>query len=111
MFRSLTAASSALLPTAAVASTETPSAAANVAGPIASARITLKAAVAVAEKHANGKAVRAQCEKQKDGSWIYDVEVKADTRVTHVKVDPDKGAVAASTADQADHDDDGDKAD
>ena len=36
------------------------------------------AAVAAAEKHAGGKAIRAEFEKGKDGRWTYDVEVAAD---------------------------------
>jgi uncharacterized membrane protein YkoI len=103
MFRSLL--------TTAAASAETAGAKANDAGPIASAKISLDAAVGIAEKHVNGKAVRAEYEEQKDGRSVYDVEVKADNAVSDVKVDPDKGAVIASTADQADADNDGDKAD
>lgn len=111
MLRSLTTACAALLLTTALASAETTTKDANDAGPIASAKISLDTAIGIAEKHANGKAVRAEYEKQKDGSWVYDVEVKADAAVSDVKVDPDKGTVIASKVDQADDDDDGDKAD
>jgi uncharacterized membrane protein YkoI len=84
---------------------------ANDAGPVASAKISLDAAVAVAEKHVQGKAVRAEYEKQKQGSWLYDVEVSTGSKVFDIKVDADKGTVIASTEDPADADDDGDKAD
>ncbi|MGY4435027.1 hypothetical protein ACVWWO_007504 [Bradyrhizobium sp. F1.13.1] len=73
--------------------------------------LTLDAAVGVAEKHVNGRAVLAEYERQKDGRWVYDVEVKTDTTVSDVQIDPDKGTVIASKVDQADDDDDGDKAD
>jgi uncharacterized membrane protein YkoI len=111
MFRSLPAVCTALLLTTAAASAETAGAKANDAGPITSAKISLDAAVGIAERHVNGKAVRAEYEKQKDGRWVYDVEVKADNAVSDVKVDSDEGTVIASTADQVDDDDDGDKAD
>lgn len=111
MLRSLSAACTALLLTTAVVSAETATTKDNDAGPIASAKISLDAAVGVAEKHVNGKAVRAEYERQKDGRWVYDVEVKTGTAVSDVKVDPDKGTVIASKVDQADGDDDGDKAD
>lgn len=90
---------------------ESPKSQANDAGPVASARISLDAAIAAAEKHVQGRAVRAEYEKQKEGSWVYDVEVSAGSKVFDVKVDADKGTVIASTADRADTDDDGDKPD
>lgn len=83
----------------------------NDAGPVGSAKVSLDAAVAVAEKHVQGKAARAEYEKQKGGQWVYDVEVVAGAKVFDVKVDADKGTVIASNEDQADADDDGDKAD
>lgn len=83
----------------------------NDAGPIAQAKISMGAAVAAAEKHANGKAVRAEYEQGKDGRWAYDVEVTSGTDVFDVKVDPDAGTVVASTKDAVDSDDEGDKAD
>jgi uncharacterized membrane protein YkoI len=80
----------------------------NDAAPVASAGVSLGAAASAAEQHVKGKAVRAEYEKQKDGQWVYDVEVRAGTAVFDVKVDPDKGTVIASTADMPDTDDDGD---
>jgi uncharacterized membrane protein YkoI len=111
MSRSLIAvcATALLFSTGAFAGTSANSA--NDAGPIASAKISMDAAVSAAEKHVQGKAVRAEYEKQKGGGWAYDVEVKAGAKVFDVKVDAEKGTVLASTEDAADSDDDGDKAD
>lgn len=111
MLRSLSAACTAVLLTTAVVAAETATTKENDVGPINSAKITLDAAVGVAEKHVNGRAVRAEYERQQNGRWVYDVEVKTDTAVSDVQVDPDKGTVIASKVDQADDDDDGDKAD
>lgn len=83
----------------------------NDAAPIESAKISMDSAVLTAEKHLQGKAVRAEYEKQKGGGWVYDVEVKTGTKVFDVKIDAEKGTVLASTEDKIDSDDDGDKAD
>lgn len=83
----------------------------NDAGPIASAKVSMDTAVRVAEKHVQGKAVRAEYEAQKGGGWVYDVEVKTGAKVFDVKIDAEKGTVLASTEDTADTDDDSDKAD
>jgi uncharacterized membrane protein YkoI len=77
----------------------------------ANAKISLSAAATVAEQHVQGKAVRAEYERQKGGSWVYDVEVVAGSKVFDVKVDSDKGTVIASTEDKVDHDNDGDEID
>ncbi|KZD21176.1 PepSY domain-containing protein [Tardiphaga robiniae] len=81
------------------------------AGNVAQARTSMGAAVAAAEKHAGGKAVRAEYEKGKDGRWAYDVEVAGGTDMFDVRIDADAGTVIASTKDAADSDDEGDKAD
>ncbi|MBN8982629.1 MAG: PepSY domain-containing protein [Rhizobiales bacterium] len=83
----------------------------NDAGPIGTAKLSLESAVSIAEKHGKGKAVRAEYEKQKDGTWVYDIEVKSEDVVTDIKVDPEKGAVLASAADHNDDDDGEDRAD
>jgi uncharacterized membrane protein YkoI len=88
-----------------------PAPAANDAGPVGSAKVTLDAAVATAEKHVQGKASKAEYEKQKGGQWVYDVEVVAGAKVFDVKVDADKGTVIVSAEDHADTDDEGDAAD
>jgi uncharacterized membrane protein YkoI len=75
------------------------------------AKISLSAAATAAEEHHKGKAVKAEYERQKDGRWVYDIEVRAGASVFDVKVDPDKGTVIASTEDKLDADDDGDAAD
>jgi uncharacterized membrane protein YkoI len=75
------------------------------------AAISLDAAIAAAEKHAHGSAVRADYEKQQDGQWAYDIEVRSGPKVFDVKVDAEKGTVIASTEDKADADDGVDKAD
>lgn len=111
MFRLLPAACAVLLLTTAATSAETAGTRTNDAGPIASAKISLQTAVGIAERHVNGKALRAEYERQKDGRSVYDVEVKAGDVVSDVRVDPDEGTVIASTLDPADDDDDGDKAD
>jgi uncharacterized membrane protein YkoI len=104
----LICATAVLASTSAFAQTAT---VANDAPAVAAAGISLGAATTAAEQHVKGKAVRAEYEKQKDGQWVYDVEVRAGTKVFDVKVDPDKGTVVASTEDKADTDDDGDVVD
>ena len=84
---------------------------ANDAGPIGSAKISLDAAVAAAEKHVQGKASRAEYEKQKGGQWVYDVEVVAGAKTFDVKVNAENGAVIASAEDKTDTDDRDDEAD
>ena len=74
------------------------------------AKIPLSQAVTVAEKHANGKASRAEYENSKQGR-VYDVEVVSGTKVFDVRVDADKGTVISSAEDKAEHDDDHDKRD
>ena len=75
------------------------------------AAISLDAAVAAAEKYAHGNAIGADYEKQKDGQWVYEIEVRSGAKVFDVKVDAEKGTVIASTEDKADADDEVDKAD
>ena len=77
----------------------------NDAAAIANARISLVTAVATAEQHVQGKAVRAEYERRKDGQWVYEVEVAAPSGVFDVKIDADKGTVITSTADKVDDDD------
>src|SRR5260370_22446120 len=75
------------------------------------AAISLDAAVAAAEKYAHGNAVYADYQKQKDGLWVYEIEVRSGARVFDVKVDAEKGTVIASTEGKADADDRDDGAD
>jgi uncharacterized membrane protein YkoI len=111
MSRPLVAICTLLVLTSSIALADAQKEPANDAGPIANATISLESAVAIAEKHANGKAVRAEYERQKDGTWVYDVEVKSGDTVNEIKVDANKGTVMASTTDPKDADDDDDKAD
>jgi uncharacterized membrane protein YkoI len=98
----------ALAATIGTACADNAKSAGNDAAAIANARISLATAVATAEQHVQGKAVRAEYERRKDGQWIYEVEVAAPTGVFDVKIDADKGTVIASTADKVDTDDDKD---
>src|ERR1700716_2370658 len=73
--------------------------------------ISLDAAVAAAEKYAHGNAIGADYEKQKDGQWVYEIEVRSGPKVFDVKIDAEKGTVIASTESKADADNRDDKAD
>lgn len=73
-------------------------------------KTTLSQAIAVAEQHSNGKAVRAEYEQHK-GNWVYDIEVVNGAKTFDVKVDPDKAVVLSATEDKVDHDDGEDKDD
>jgi uncharacterized membrane protein YkoI len=66
------------------------------------AAISLDAAIAAAEKYAHGNAIGADYEKQKDGQWVYEIEVRSGPKVLDVKVDAEKGTVIASTEGKAD---------
>ena len=66
------------------------------------AAISLDAAVAAAEKYAHGNAIGADYEKQRDGQWVYEIEVRSGPKVLDVKVDAEKGTVIASTEGKAD---------
>jgi uncharacterized membrane protein YkoI len=68
------------------------------------AAISLDAAVAAAEKYAHGNAIGADYEKQRDGQWVYEIEVRSGPKVFDVKVDAEKGTVIASTESSADAD-------
>jgi uncharacterized membrane protein YkoI len=102
-------ATAVLFPASALARTAAVSANEAVAVPYAT--ISLDAAVTAAEKYARGNAVHADYEKQKDGQWIYEIEVRSGPKVFDVKVDAEKGTVIASTEGKADADDEDDKAD
>ncbi len=75
------------------------------------AGVPIAAAIATAEQHVTGKAVRAEYEAQKNGLWVYDIEVVAGPKVFDVKIDANKGTVIASSDDKADVDDEDDKTD
>ncbi|MDB5603672.1 MAG: propeptide, PepSY amd peptidase [Bradyrhizobium sp.] len=94
---------SVLVPAAAVST--------NKAVAVPYATFSLAAAVAAAEKHVHGNAVRADYEKQKDGQWVYEIEVRSGPKVFDVKLDVEKGTVIATTEDNRDADDGDDEAD
>lgn len=77
---------------------------------IANAKIPMAQAIAAAERHANGKAARAEYEQTRTG-WAYDVEVVSGAKVFDVKVDGDKGTVISSTEDKGDRDKEHDEKD
>ena len=77
---------------------------------IAKAKISLTQAVAIAERHAKGKAARAEYENSKQG-WIFDVEVVSGAKVFDVRVDASKGTIISSVEDKSDRDDNHDKKD
>lgn len=68
---------------------------------IVNAKVSLTEAVAVAEKHASGKAVRAEFEQSSQGEF-YEIEVVSGSRVFDVKVDAVKGNVISSAEDKVD---------
>lgn len=77
---------------------------------IAKAKISLTQAVTIAERHANGKAARAEYENSKQG-WVFDVEVVSGAKVFDVRVDANGGKVISSVEDKSDRDDVHDKKD
>src|SRR5258705_5310976 len=77
----------------------------------ANAKTTLTQAISIAEQHSQGKAVKAEYERQKGGQWVYEVEVVSGQKVFDVKVDADKGTVIAANEDKADRENEHDKKD
>ena len=82
----------------------------NDAPAVARAKIPLIQAITAAEQHVSGNATRAEFERGKK-RWVYDVEVVRDNKTFDVKVDPETGAIIASTEDRIDHDDHRDRED
>ncbi len=74
----------------------------NDAALLSKAKISLTQAIAAAEGHAQGKAVRAELEDE-NGTLVYGVEVASGTRTTDVKVDVNDGKILSAQADEADH--------
>lgn len=77
----------------------------------ASAKVPLREAVATAEQHLNGKAVRADFETEDNSQGVYNIEVVTGTKVFDVRIDADKGTVLAANEDKADRDHDDEEAD
>lgn len=72
------------------------------AAALAQAKVSLAQAIAAAEQHANGKAVRAELEDE-NGTFVYGVEVINGTKVTDVKVDIRDGRILSAQADPDEH--------
>ena len=70
------------------------------------AKISLTQAIAAAEGHVQGKAVRAELEDE-NGTLVYGVEVTSGAQTTDVKVDSNNGKILSAQADQADHEAEG----
>ena len=70
----------------------------------AQAKISLVQAVAAAERHAKGKAVRAELENE-NGTAVYVVEVFDGAKANDVKVDARDGKVLSARADNDEHED------
>jgi hypothetical protein len=78
----------------------------NDAALLSKTRISLTQAIAAAEQHAAGKAVRAKLEDEK-GKLVYEVEVVHGTQATDVEVDIGNGKILSAKADRADHEAEG----
>lgn len=74
----------------------------NAAALLSKAKISLTQAIAAAEGHVQGKAVRAELEDE-NGTLVYGVEVTSGAQTTDVKVDINDGKILSAQADQADH--------
>lgn len=75
------------------------------------AAISLTAAIGTAEQQGNGKAIRAEYEQQKDGTWIYDVKIATNGGYSAIKVDAIKGTILSTKASKPHDDDDEDEDD
>lgn len=73
---------------------------------LSQAKISLTQAIAAAEGHVQGKAVRAELEDE-NGTAVYGVEVASGAQTTDVKVDVSNGKILSAQADQADHETEG----
>ncbi len=94
----------------AYAATNATGGAENDAMAINNAKVSMTQAVAAAEQHTSGKAVKAEYENTKAG-WAWDVEVVNGAKVFDVRVDAANGTVLSSNEDKRDHDDDRDERD
>lgn len=69
---------------------------------LSKAKISLTQAIAAAESHVQGRAVRAELEDE-NGALVYGVEVVKGAQAMDIKVDSNSGQVLSAQADQADH--------
>lgn len=73
---------------------------------LSTAKITLTQAIAAAESHVQGRAVRAELEDE-NGALVYGVEVVKGAQAMDVRVDSNSGQVLSAKTDQADHEAEG----
>ncbi len=78
----------------------------NDAALLSQTKISLTQAIAAAEEHSQGKAVRAELENE-NGTLVYGVEVTSGKQTTDVKVDINNGKILSAQADQEDRDAEG----
>ncbi len=78
----------------------------NDAAELARAKVGLTQAIATAEQHVQGKAIRAEVEDE-NGTLVYSVEVVKSNQVTDVKVNCDDGRLLSAQADPSDHEAEG----
>ena len=77
---------------------------------LAAAKISLSQAIANAEQHTGGKAVKGEFEHSKAG-WAYDVEIVNGAKTVDVRVNSDTGTVISAVEDQIDQDEEHDERD
>jgi uncharacterized membrane protein YkoI len=65
-------------------------------------KISMGHAVSVAERHAEGKAVKAELEREQ-GKSVFEVQVLKGDKLSTVFVDPHSGKVLTAMVDQPDH--------
>lgn len=70
---------------------------------LSAAKITLTQAVAAAEQHVQGRAIKAELENE-NGRLVYEVEVVKQNTATDVKVDSADGRIVSAKADPRDED-------
>ena len=75
---------------------------------LAQTKISLTQAIAAAEQHANGRAIRAELEDE-NGTIVYGVEVLSGAKATDVKVDVRDGKILSAQADTVDRGDGADE--
>jgi len=83
----------------------------NDAAAAASVRVPMSAALATAEQHMQGKAVRAVFEAGKGARGVYEIEIATGAKVFDVRIDADKGTVISANEDRVDGDDDKEEVD
>lgn len=70
------------------------------------AKISLTEAVRIAEQHSQGKAIRAEYERKKDGKWVYDITVANGAALTEVTIDTTDGVIVSARDARDDEKDD-----